>query len=513
MPRTKVKRFPIIVGVIALVVGAYFGINYLNDSGVMEKLAPSKGGSSAGPKLSKKDSKEAIKIGVVTWGGYAGGQYFNGGFKPSKESKFYKEYGLLVEFIVLDDFNASREAWKSDRVDLMWVTVDAFPTELDALKKFEPQIIFQADWSRGGDVIVVRRGINNVQDLRGKKIAFAYGTPSHSFLLWLLDAGNMSQSDIKAVQVNNAIDAAGMFKAGQVDAAVVWSPDDEDCITKVNGSKRLKSTREATHIIADGFFAKKSYIDANQDRLKSLVEGWMRGAAEVNSNTSAKAEAAQILADGLNMDLDFCKLAIDNVRLCTFGDNKGFFAIDGCNACVTAEQLYTDMSSKYLEAGVISSMPPAWRMVSNTSIIRSINLAGAEHEAEGMQDFSKATAKEVKAEAFASKAVSVVFSTGSYRLDDNAKYIIDTDVAPVLKAFGNARCRIEGNTDNIGSQAGNITLSEKRAAAFVNYLVENFYFDRDRFISKGNGSSNPVASNDTESGRAKNRRTEFQLLN
>lgn len=42
-----------------------------------------------------------------------------------------------------------------------------------------------------------------------------------------------------------------MFKAGSVDAAVVWSPDDDDCVSKIAGAKKLKSTREATHIIAD----------------------------------------------------------------------------------------------------------------------------------------------------------------------------------------------------------------------------------------------------------------------
>ena len=125
--------------------------------------------------LLKKGSGEAlsnddvINIGVVTWGGYAGGQYFNEGFDASTESRFYKDYGLLVNFSVLDDFDASREAFKADEVNLLWATIDAFPTEVEGLKDYEPQVIFQADWSRGGDAIVVRRGINNVGDLKGKK--------------------------------------------------------------------------------------------------------------------------------------------------------------------------------------------------------------------------------------------------------------------------------------------------------------------------------------------------------
>jgi len=513
----KAKTTPITKILILVVIGfaVFYGFKYLLGSGILDNVAPKKGSTKTvgDRKLSKKASKEAIKIGVVTWGGYAGGQYFNNGFKASKESRFYTDYGILVEFKVIDDFNASRAAWKADEVNLMWITADAFPTEVNALKEYDPRILFQADWSRGGDAIVTRRGIDRVSDLRNKKIAVAYGTPSHTFLLWMLDADNMSQNDIIAVEVPSAIDAATMFKSGRVDAAVVWSPDDQDCVDKVNGAKILKSTKQATHIIADVFYAKQSYIDQNEDKLKSLVEGWLRGAAEINSSADAKAKAAQILSEGMNQDLGFCKSAIDNVRLCTFGDNKGFFEIDGCDACVTGEQLYSKMSDVYAKVGIVKGTTPPWRSISYTGILRSINLAGASHEGEGMQTFTKATKIEAKAEAFASKAVSIVFPTGSSRLDDNAKYIVDKEVVSVLKALGGARIRVEGNTDNTGSREVNVSLSYARANSAVTYLVENYYFDKNRFIVSGNGPDKPVADNTSVEGRAKNRRTEFQFLN
>ena len=79
------------------------------------------------------DDDDVIKIGVVTWGGYAGGQYFNEGFEASRNSRFYKDYGLKVEFKVLDDFEASRNAFRADEVNLLWATIDAFPTEVNGL--------------------------------------------------------------------------------------------------------------------------------------------------------------------------------------------------------------------------------------------------------------------------------------------------------------------------------------------------------------------------------------------
>jgi NitT/TauT family transport system substrate-binding protein len=323
----------------------------------------------------------------------------------------------------------------------------------------------------------------------------------------------MTYKDVQLVEVASAVNAAEMFRAGKVEAAVVWSPDDADCVAKVNGAKVLKSTKEATHIIADVFYAKQGYIDQNQDKLRKLVEGWLRGAAEINSSTVARQQASQILSAGLGQDENFCLNAINNTRLCTFGDNKGFFTIDGCNACVTGEQLYTKMTEVYTDFGLIKEAVPAWRTVINTSILRGINLAGVEHEAEGMQKFSKPTEAEATAPAFASKTVSIVFNSGSSSLDVNAQNIIDNQVVPVLKAFGNARVRVEGNTDNVGGIQINTILSEKRAQSAVDYMVSTWSFDRNRFVEVGNGPNKPVASNDTSEGKAKNRRTEFQLLN
>jgi outer membrane protein OmpA-like peptidoglycan-associated protein/tetratricopeptide (TPR) repeat protein len=71
---------------------------------------------------------------------------------------------------------------------------------------------------------------------------------------------------------------------------------------------------------------------------------------------------------------------------------------------------------------------------------------------------------------------------------------------------------IEGHTDNVGSDAFNLILSENRAKAVYNYLIING-IDASRLQYKGFGKSSPIATNETEEGRAMNRRTEFVILN
>ena len=70
---------------------------------------------------------------------------------------------------------------------------------------------------------------------------------------------------------------------------------------------------------------------------------------------------------------------------------------------------------------------------------------------------------------------------------------------------------IAGHTDSVGSDAYNQKLSERRAKAVRDYLVTNFGLDDKLFSAVGYGESKPIASNDTEAGRAENRRMEAEL--
>ncbi|MCD8444816.1 ABC transporter substrate-binding protein, partial [Tenacibaculum finnmarkense] len=408
-PLSKILIVAVIIG------GVYFLLNKLRDPKVKDKINEVTASSET-----KEGYQDVLNIGVVTWGGYAGGQYFNEGFKANTNSRFYKDYGFKVNFKVIDDFDASRDAFKNGDIDLMWATIDAFPTEVAGLSQYQPQVVFQADWSRGGDAIVARRGINKVSDLRGKKIAVAPMTPSHSFLIWLLEAGDISVKDVKIIEVPSAIDAADAFKSGTVDAAVVWSPDDADCVQKVAGARVLESTKNATHIIADVFVAKKDFIENNKEQLRELYEGWMIGASELNNSDANKKKAAKILAEGLSQPEDFCYDAINNVRLATHGDNQNFFGLNTNYNGVTGENLYNKMKVKYQNLGYNTSGAKSWRLLSTKDLVtKTTSLTGANHVSEKEKQFSKANDKLAKKASLSSKKVSISFRTGQFILSDN----------------------------------------------------------------------------------------------
>ena len=108
----RLTVFSKIVGGLVIVGAIIAALYYLGKNpDVAEKIAPT-GTQTTGSHQPESNAArgEKLIVGINTWGGFAGAVYYNGGFKASKSSKFYTDYGQLVEFKLIDDFNASREA-------------------------------------------------------------------------------------------------------------------------------------------------------------------------------------------------------------------------------------------------------------------------------------------------------------------------------------------------------------------------------------------------------------------
>lgn len=81
-------------------------------------------------------------------------------------------------------------------------------------------------------------------------------------------------------------------------------------------------------------------------------------------------------------------------------------------------------------------------------------------------------------------------------------------VGDFMKKYPTTTAVIEGHTDNVGTYNHNMDLSQRRAEAVVNYLVEKYGIERTRLTAKGYGFTRPIADNSTDEGKQKNRRME-----
>ncbi len=105
---------------------------------------------------------------------------------------------------------------------------------------------------------------------------------------------------------------------------------------------------------------------------------------------------------------------------------------------------------------------------------------------------------------------NIFFETGKFTLLSQSKTELDK-LIDFLANNPQVKIEIGGHTDSVGSAGMNLELSENRAKAVYNYLVENGV-EQGRLSFHGYGFTVPVASNETEEGRAKNRRTEFKII-
>ena len=105
----------------------------------------------------------------------------------------------------------------------------------------------------------------------------------------------------------------------------------------------------------------------------------------------------------------------------------------------------------------------------------------------------------------------VEFQTDEADLTALSKYQI-MNLAEQLRSKPNVMIELAGHTDSVGEEIPNLTLSDARANAVYNYLVQNENIDASRLTAVGYGEEQPIGDNDTDAGRQKNRRTEARII-
>jgi len=109
------------------------------------------------------------------------------------------------------------------------------------------------------------------------------------------------------------------------------------------------------------------------------------------------------------------------------------------------------------------------------------------------------------------RLTGLTFEPGEAELPDDAGSLL-TKVRSTVRAFPDARVVVEGHTDSRGAEARNRALSQQRAISVRDHLLLHLPISADRIEATGYGETRPVSTNDTEEGRALNRRIEVKLL-
>ena len=510
-------RGKIFIGVLAAVilgVGAWQFHEYSIKHGTLKNASK----DLAAQKMNINKDADLV-IAYNTFPGMEGILLMNNGMDPNEDSRLFKEYGIKLQIKKMDVVQDTRDGLKAGVLDAVYCTTDALSIEMGSgsqLVEIKTKQIFKVNESRGADALVVTKGITKVSDLKGKKVAYAVGTASNTLLINTLEASGLKSSDIEAMKVADGVEAANAFKAGQCDAALVWAPDDADCVAAIKGATVLVSTATATQIIADGLLVTEDNLKAKREVITKLVGAWMKGNGLINSSTTERKTANELFAKYFDFPVEVAAISSTKIRFCTLQDNKNFFGLDPTFTGVTGEKMYGRMAVKYTEAG-LAKAPAAWRVVSDESVIQDLLgtplAVDASQTVEPVAVFTPPTKAEEKAPAQGTKKLTLNFAFGSAVLDDANRTIVDREVTGLAQGFEGARIRVEGNTDNVGNAKSNKTLSYARAQSVVNYLVSEYKFSPNKFMIVGNGPDKPLCpGNEDEECRAQNRRTDVNFV-
>lgn len=515
MAQVIVRGWVKIAAVVIAVAAVVFGISKYSGNG-------DKGTSLSG--LFKSD--DVIVVGTNTYAGFMPFMYLNGGLEPNEDCVLYKEYGIKLKIVIQDDFQAGRAAFKNDDINIIYCTADALPVEMSEGSDMTDARLFNlSNWSRGADAIVVNKNVKTVGDLIGKIVACSEGTASHTLLLNTLETNGITSDKVNTGSsidpnkvnikvVSNGLDAAQIFKAGQCDAAVVFSPDDQDIVATMKGSKVLVSTKQASNIICDCLLAKETYLENNKEKVQKLISALLYANTLMNTDENAVKTAAKAFAKAYGTDEQFAIDGSKNIHYATLGDEENFFGFNSSYTGMKGDDLYSKMSRTY-ESLKLCNKPIAWRKASNSDIIEYLSSNAkevkGEQGAESEKTFSAPTQETENKEVISDKKLTIEYPVNGDVLDNDAKALIDREFVVIAKQFAGSRVKIIGNTDNTGDYNSNVELSKRRAQSVANYLIKEYGFDNNRFIIIGNGPKQAIADG-VQGSNQKYRTTDFQLV-
>ncbi len=483
-----------------------------------------------------KNDKLIVQFPINVWPGWAPIIVANQGLEPNDASLFYKKYGFYVKLSLVDDPVKARDLFASGHSHVLWGTLDMmalFAPELVKDSRTVPVICQQVDWSSGGDGIVTRGDIRNINDLRMKngarrKVVLAQNSPSHYLIMSLLIDAGIDPAQVDFKWAADAPAAAKIFvQDNSFDAFVGWSPDIYTVSEQVSGTRLVVSTAAANRLIADVWAVRNDFYRDHPEIVAGLVRGIFEGMDMVRKDVKG---AARLMSAAYSLPAEDCESMIGkdggitsgDAHLTNYRENSNFF-LDPMNPA-NFEVVWNRASTIYKSLGAIDTMVPPARVKASGL------LAKMAEEYKDVRDLSQPTFKpgaifktaEAESGEILTKAVIISFEPNKATLNpayDTAIPAVLEEIGKLAGSFGNAYVVVEGNTD--ASRKGVVPadlvrqLSYDRADAVRRAIIEKYKFDPNKFKVVGNGWDNPLPGMTDPSNldhNKKNRRVEVKVF-
>jgi len=277
-----------------------------------------------------------VKLGVQPWLGY-------GPWWIAEKNGYFEKRGIDVQVINFtwdQDMGAALAAGKLDVVAGATNFVISMRNQGIDLQGF---ILLDASFE--ADAILAPAGINSIKDLKGKSIAYEYGSTSDLLLNYALRENGMSKDDIKPVPMA-AADAGLALISGRVDVAVTYEPYISAALREGKGYKSLYTAAARPGLISDMAVAETGYIKKNPDVIKALTLAWDDAVTFLKAHPE---EGGKIIADAVGSPMDEFKVAFEGVRLYDLKGNYEAFQGDFLKTFTEVGQIMAQLNPKEIK--------------------------------------------------------------------------------------------------------------------------------------------------------------------
>jgi NitT/TauT family transport system substrate-binding protein len=207
-----------------------------------------------------REPDTALRIGTNVWIG-------------SEPLYLARELGQLdpanVQLVEYPSASEVLRAFRNQAIDGMVISLDElFGLAVDGL---EPRVIVVVDVSRGADVVVGRRGMKSMRDLKGKSVAVESGALGAFVLSRALSLNGMQASDVNVVHLESN-EQPSAFEKGQVDGAVTFDPFRAQLLRL--GAVTLFDSTQIPGEIVDLLAVRASVVEKRPKALQALLTSW-----------------------------------------------------------------------------------------------------------------------------------------------------------------------------------------------------------------------------------------------
>ncbi len=486
-----------------------------------------------------------VKFAVNVWAGWAPIVWANQGHKAGKVWKDAKGGDFQVELQLADD-PVQMGNLVANGTHIGWATVDMLPLVIERLKKDPrtmPRVFQQIDWSNGGDGIVARNEVKDLADLRGKTVVLAQNSPSHFFLLMMLQNAGINPSEVsdkcnsptcvKLRFTKDAFQAAQAFNQNKdIAACVSWAPDIYTLTEGKAGFKLLVTTQTANKLIADVWFARADFARDNPDIVDGLVRGILDAEQELTKSDQNKAKVGEMLDKFYNLPGGTGQKMLGDAHWTNYAENRDFLLEK--NNPTNFQRTYEAAQSVYISIGTLPRDGKVeFDQILDFGVIKKLNAEPKYADQKNTYEFrfTPKAVTDIKAEkSILTKTVVINFFPNSFDIwkkvaaqsgggevyyDGKVEYTIE-EIAKLAGQFGAARIVISGHTDT--SMKGQAdpqdvkSLSEKRAASVKEGLLKRFpKLDPNQITVTGVGWDRPADDKDPDN-HQKNRRVEVRVV-